>query len=349
MGVVEGTWDPAIVAAVREAIGDHGTGTDGAGTDGAGGAASSAPLAGLSHLQVRHARSLAGIEALSGLRVLTLIGCDVGSYGVLRTLKELRTVRIDHSDLADLTVFGLSSLLGIRILGCRVTDLGPLRSHRGLQSADVRGNPLEEGPAGTVPGVAVVRDDPSVRAVNRDLAAAGVPAALYRDAGEALLAPVGLAWSAVPEVGHAVVQPEEVRRALRRGGDGVRRLFDARRLGGSGGEDGDTGESEAGDAGADAPSSTPGLDLMAALSGRSREDLTSDPRALAAGVRALGDGLADLLAGLTSSDAEARAVAEARRAEILGRVHAAPPPGRALRETVSAALDEALRRLREAP
>lgn len=101
--------------------------------------------------------------------------------------------------------------------------------------------------------------------------------------------------------------------------------------------------------GADAPSSTPGLDLMAALSGRSREDLTSDPRALAAGVRALGDGLADLLAGLTSSDAEARAVAEARRAEILGRVHAAPPPGRALRETVSAALDEALRRLREAP
>ena len=76
----------------------------------------------------------------------------------------------------------------------------------------------------------------------------------------------------------------------------------------------------------DAPSVTPGLDLMAALAGRPREELTRDPRALAAGVRALGDGLVEVLAGLSSADPAVRAAAEARRVEILGSVRQAPPP-----------------------
>ncbi len=99
----------------------------------------------------------------------------------------------------------------------------------------------------------------------------------------------------------------------------------------------------------DAPSSTPGLDLMAGLSGRPREDLTRDPRALAAGVRALGDALVAILAGLSCADPAVRAAAEARRVEVLGSVRAAPPAGPRLRATVNEELDEALRRLREDP
>lgn len=88
------------------------------------------------------------------------------------------------------------------------------------------------------------------------------------------------------------------------------------------------------------------LELMAELSGESRADLTRDPRALAAGLHALGDELAGLLRDLVSPDPAVREAAAARRRELLARTSAAPPPVDVLREKLSAALDEALGRLK---
>lgn len=166
-------------------------------------------------LVVRHARGLAGLEEFTALRTLSLIGCDPDDWSGLSTLRKLEVIVVEYSTLSDLTwVDGLP--LTVVSLRCnRITDPGPLAGIASMQTADLRGNPLNTSAYGWASAAPTVRvDDEETWQLCTGLQAAGMPAVIYRDDRGLRAAWTGLTRSSAPEAGHPVVTAEQVTRAI---------------------------------------------------------------------------------------------------------------------------------------
>lgn len=91
-----------------------------------------------------------------------------------------------------------------------------------------------------------------------------------------------------------------------------------------------------------------GVRLLAELAGVSPDEIRSDPKAFAAGLKALGDKAVELIRQVHSEDPAERAAAEQRLERLRARVEEGPSPGDVFRAKIRQALDEAKRRLEEA-
>ncbi len=170
-------------------------------------------------LVVSHARGLDGVEQFSGLRTLSLIGCDIPDYGPLRQLDRLEVLVVEFANLADLAWATGLPLTVVVLRGTHVTDAAPLCAIDSLQSVELRGTPLRPGSradlAATLGGrSALTLDDEEAWLLCCDIHRAGVPAAVYRSARGLRAAWTGLAMTAVPEADHPVVTPAEVAASL---------------------------------------------------------------------------------------------------------------------------------------
>ncbi len=108
----------------------------------------------LEDLVVMHARDLTGLDTLSSLRTLSLIGSSVGDYGLIGRLPSLTMLAIENSDVTSLAGVLPDGIHVAIVRGCRVSSVGDLEGLAGLQVLDVSGNPLAAAAAAAVDGVA---------------------------------------------------------------------------------------------------------------------------------------------------------------------------------------------------
>jgi len=96
-------------------------------------------------LVVRNARTLAGLELLTGLRALDLAGSDITSLAAIRGLSELTTLRVLGSLLRDIGALATARKLRLLYLDfCRISDLTPLLALEQHLAGSLLANPLSD-------------------------------------------------------------------------------------------------------------------------------------------------------------------------------------------------------------
>jgi len=164
------------------------------------------PLDGVRDLVISHARSLAGLDACTGLETLSLIGCAVGDYAVVSRLPKLRVLVIENSDLTDISWAPALPLQVAVVRRDRLRDGTPLLGLATIQSLDLTGNPLDgqsrtAAAAGDSGRLCWVDDDETAEA-NIRLADAATGVVAYRRDGSLWACATGLDLTRVPEAGH---------------------------------------------------------------------------------------------------------------------------------------------------
>ncbi len=155
-------------------------------------------------LVVRYPRDLTGLEAMSGLQTLRLIGASVDDYALVGALPNVRVLAVEHSTL--------EALDGVLPAGTRVAvvrrnrlrSLEPLLACAELQVVDASGNPLDDAATGVLDelqgrGLVVTRDDDEVRRLNQRLLRDHEGLACYGTAESCTLTATGLELSESPD------------------------------------------------------------------------------------------------------------------------------------------------------
>lgn len=169
-------------------------------------------------LVVSHARSLEGLDGLTALETLSLIGCDVGDYSVLASLDHLRVLAVENCDLDDVTWAEGLQLQVVVLRRNRIRDARAVVGLSGLQVVDLSGNPLDTSTreaARSVAGALVTLDDDELTDVNVVLADADVPLVGYRHGDEVWACATGLGLTGHPEAGHVVTSIEDLAEVAR--------------------------------------------------------------------------------------------------------------------------------------
>ncbi|KRB37858.1 hypothetical protein [Microbacterium sp. Root180] len=178
--------------------------------------------AALEDLVVMHARDLEGLETLTSLRTLSLIGCSAGDYRRVGRLPSLRLLAIEHSDLVSLDGVLPVGVQVVVVRNCRLSSVAPADVPTGLQVIDVSGNPLDDAAAavvddGVLRGAVVTRDDDRVLALNARLARADGAFVCAGAADACILTVSGLDITPHPERVHVSTTTAEVDIALSTG------------------------------------------------------------------------------------------------------------------------------------
>ena len=313
--------DPTLIDALQRAVG-HGP------------PYSDDELQDVTVMDLAHARTITGIERCVSLEALSLVGCDVGDYAPLASLATIRTVRIECCDLAALDWLEPAQPWILELRANRIVDCQLLAEKPSLQHVDLRGNPLSDesyrlAEAGFgLPFVSVLVDDEETWRLCRELHASST-ATYYQEAGDYWLGFTGLGVVQAPEAAHARIAPAELRAALDEETP-VLEIYRSRAPGFT-------------------PAHGPGLHWLEQVSGKTADEILSDPKELAMALGAAGDALADLIRRLVSPDAAIREGAEREAAEFRARVASGETPGVRFRAKLKAVLDDTLDRLREEP
>lgn len=171
------------------------------------------PPAEVVDLVVSHARSLEGLDGLTSLETLSLIGCDVSDYAVLASLPNLRVLAVENCDLAEVSWIEGRQLQVVALRRNRIRDAQAVLGLSGLQVVDLSGNPLDPSTrdaARSLAGALVTLDDDELTDVNVMLADAGVPLVGYRVGDTVWSCATGLTLTSHPEAGHVVTSVEDL-------------------------------------------------------------------------------------------------------------------------------------------
>ncbi|MFB6900077.1 hypothetical protein [Streptomyces hydrogenans] len=171
-------------------------------------------------LNVRQARSLAGLASFSSLRRLILSGCDPVALDMLPALGQLRMLRIEDSALDNLDGIASFSLLAATLPRNFLKDLTPLLEVSSLLQVDVSGNPLSEYsyqeviPQLEANGCRVKGSGELEWRTTVHLHDGGVPVSVYADGSGYRLCRPGLALTDFPQYEHPVLSEVAVRSLL---------------------------------------------------------------------------------------------------------------------------------------
>lgn len=292
-------------------------------------------------LVVSHARSLDGLEEFTRLRTLSLLSCEVGDYAPVASLRDLRVLAIENSDLVDLTWAESLGLYVAVLRNNRIRNAMPVIRLADLQVIDLSGNPLDPDSrsaarALTCPFVTLDADD--LADVNVKLADAGLTLVGYRVGDTVWACATGLTLTGHPEAGHIVTSIDQLAATAR----GEQRVADLLGLEPDSRTEGQMREAR------EYRAYGPGMKWLARRTGKTPGDLASAPGdALAALTDAIRE-VAALAARSASPDEQVRAEARAE-AERLGKeLEGAPSPGETFGRRIAAALRDQAERLREA-
>ncbi|QDG66684.1 DUF3426 domain-containing protein [Pseudarthrobacter sp. NIBRBAC000502772] len=177
------------------------------------------PPGSVADLVISHARSLEGIERLTGLKTLSLIGCSVGDYSSLARLRALRVLAVENSDLADADwAAGLELQIAV-VRRNRLHSALPLVSLPTLQVLDLSGNPLDRetryAAASGINRRLVTFDDADTAEINMSLADAGIGIVGYQVGADLWACATGLELTPQPEAGHVLTSHEELTNVAR--------------------------------------------------------------------------------------------------------------------------------------
>jgi hypothetical protein len=164
-------------------------------------------------LVVSHARSLEGLDRFTRLETLSLLSCEVGDYTPVASLRALRVLAVENSDLVDVAWAEELDLYVAVLRRNRIRDAMALVGLTSLQVLDVSGNPLDprsRAVARSLAGPLVTLDDDGLADVNVMLADAGVPLVGYRVGDVLWSCATGLSLTSHPEAGHVVTSVDDL-------------------------------------------------------------------------------------------------------------------------------------------
>jgi hypothetical protein len=165
---------------------------------------SGATPATITQLVLNHVRDLTALDQFPLLEGLSVSGAQGVDYSDLATPPLLHVLTIENTTLATMGGAVAPELRVANIRRNRVTDIGALANHVGLQVLDVSGNPLSPESVTIAErlrtrGVVLTIDDPTVIELNRDLAAAHPDLVCYGTAQSCFLTVTGLDRTDAPE------------------------------------------------------------------------------------------------------------------------------------------------------
>ena len=184
-------------------------------------------LAGVKHLVVRHAYSIDDIAYCENLETLSLVGCEIHDLEPIRSLSRLIVLSVEYSALRELgAVTGMTQVLDLNLKCNDIEDITPLLSLPRLTALSLVGNPLSphsyhellpkiplavEPPY--LPGEMEYSDE-EVWRLTTELRRRNMPACYYRTDDQYYLCIPGLRYTPRPEIGHARLDPDQLRSEL---------------------------------------------------------------------------------------------------------------------------------------
>lgn len=191
-------------------------------------------IAQLDALAVLFPRDLGDLARFPMLRTLVVVGYGGRDLAALAGHKQLASLSIRFSALADVSVVPTLPMISrLKLPLNAIEDISALRSELPiLREVDLTGNPLsEESYREVLPELRLeVRETVTVSEerewqITRKLHTAGVPFDYFRQGDTYLLCRPGLAFTDTPDAGHVEIGPDELEAVLQQGTEEVHKLF----------------------------------------------------------------------------------------------------------------------------
>ncbi|MEU2503374.1 hypothetical protein ABZ621_01540 [Streptomyces sp. NPDC007863] len=185
-------------------------------------------------LTVTHARSLDGVEACEGLRILVLVGCELDTLERASELPSLGMVVVSDSVIKTIDHLAGLNLHTVHAERTEILDLSPLLACSGLVDVALSGSAISEDSYRSVisgleaAGCDVTPPDAIEREVTARLRGRGLKMNCYRFGSGYRICRPGLMFTDRPEANHPEVDLDALRRMMDSDPEGVTALFDRR-------------------------------------------------------------------------------------------------------------------------